>query len=101
MNSARIRQSRSDSGLGFLTKVLKTFEVVPSSRGSGRVKRSQLETMHGGQVGAHGGAPGGDRARTAKIGYMSLHNLLQEMGQAASEQVGGRQEGWAEKMPRS
>ena len=35
---AHIRQSRPDSGLGFRVKVLKTFEVVPSSLGSGRVR---------------------------------------------------------------
>jgi len=34
-NMAHIRQSRPDSGLGFQTKVIVTFEVVPSSPGSG------------------------------------------------------------------
>jgi len=34
-NMARKRQSRPDFGLGFQVKVLKTFEVVPSSLGSG------------------------------------------------------------------
>ena len=34
-NLANIRQPRSDYGLGFQVKVLKTFEVVPSSLGSG------------------------------------------------------------------
>ena len=32
-NMAHVRQSRPDSGLGFPVKVLKTFEVFPSSRG--------------------------------------------------------------------
>jgi len=32
---AHVRQSRPDSGLGFQAKVRKTFEVVPSSLGSG------------------------------------------------------------------
>jgi len=32
---ASIRQSRPDSGLDFQIKVLRTFEVVPSSLGSG------------------------------------------------------------------
>jgi len=32
---AHIRQSRPDSGLGFRVKVLKIFQVVPSSLGSG------------------------------------------------------------------
>ena len=32
---AHIRQSRPDSGLGFHVKVLKIFQVVPSSLGSG------------------------------------------------------------------
>jgi len=32
---AHIRQSRPDSGLGFQVKVLKTFQVVPSSLESG------------------------------------------------------------------
>ena len=34
---AHTRQSRPDSGLGFQVKVLKTFQVVPSSLGSGTV----------------------------------------------------------------
>ena len=34
-NMAQIRQTRPDSGLGFQVKVLKTFEVVPPSLGSG------------------------------------------------------------------
>jgi len=32
---AHIRQSRPDSGLGFHVKVVETFNVVPSSLGSG------------------------------------------------------------------
>ena len=32
---AHIRQSRPDSGIGFHVKVLKTFQVVPFSLGSG------------------------------------------------------------------
>ena len=35
--SAQIRQPRPESGLGSQVEVLKTFEVVPSSLGSGRV----------------------------------------------------------------
>jgi len=34
-NMAHIRQSRPDSGCGFQVKVLKTFQVFPSSLGSG------------------------------------------------------------------
>ena len=34
-NTAHIRQSRQDSGLVFQVKVPKTFQVVPSSLGSG------------------------------------------------------------------
>jgi hypothetical protein len=33
---AHIRQSRPDSGLGFQVKVLKIFQVVPSSLGSAK-----------------------------------------------------------------
>ena len=35
INQAQIRQSRQESGLGLQVKVLKTFEGVPSSLGSG------------------------------------------------------------------
>ena len=35
-NSAQIRQSAQDSGLVFEASVLETFQVVPSSIGSGR-----------------------------------------------------------------
>jgi len=41
---AHIRQSRPDSGLGFQVKVLTTFQVDPSSRGSGMVRIRQLYT---------------------------------------------------------
>ena len=34
-NSVHIRRSRPDSGLGFLAEVLKTFQFIPSSLGSG------------------------------------------------------------------
>ena len=34
-NSAHVRQSRADSGLGHQAKVLRTFKAVPSSLGSG------------------------------------------------------------------
>jgi len=42
---ANIRLSRPDSGLGFEVKVLKPFQVVPSSLGSGllRAKVSDLQ----------------------------------------------------------
>jgi len=33
-NLEQIRKSRPDSGLGFLPKVTKTFQVVPASLGS-------------------------------------------------------------------
>ena len=36
---AHIRQSRPDSGLGLLVQVLKSFQVVPSSLGSGSCAR--------------------------------------------------------------
>ena len=34
-NTAHVRQSRPDSGLGFQVKVLTTFYLVPTSLGSG------------------------------------------------------------------
>jgi len=34
-NTAHIRQSRPDYGLGFQVKFLKTFQVFPSSLGNG------------------------------------------------------------------
>ena len=34
-NVAHIKQSRPDSGLGVQVKVVKTFQVVPTSLGSG------------------------------------------------------------------
>jgi len=34
-NSAHIRQSRPESGLGFQVSVVETFQVVPSSLGGG------------------------------------------------------------------
>ena len=37
---AHVRQSRPDYGLGFQVKVLKPFQVVPSSLGSGRPSRT-------------------------------------------------------------
>ena len=40
-NSAHIRQSRPDSGLGFRVNFLKTFQDVPSSLGSGTTNRSR------------------------------------------------------------
>ena len=46
---AHTRQSRPDSGLGFQVKVDQTFQVVPSSRGSGLdtdVARTLLEAPH-------------------------------------------------------
>ena len=39
---AHVRQSRPDSGTGFQAKVLKTFQVAPSSLGSGWSKRYLL-----------------------------------------------------------
>ena len=38
---AHIRQSRPDYGLCFQAKVLETFQVVPSSLGSGRTRGGQ------------------------------------------------------------
>ena len=38
-NMAHIRRSRPDYGLGFQVKVLKIFQVVPSSIGNGPVVR--------------------------------------------------------------
>ena len=44
---AHIRQSRPDSGLGFQVKVLKHFQVVLSSLGSGGVNHASLLLMDG------------------------------------------------------
>ena len=40
-NSAQISQTRPDYGLGSTVNVLKTFEVVPSSLGSGSPRTSE------------------------------------------------------------
>ena len=40
-NSAHIRQSGPDSGLGFQAKFIETFEVVPFSLGSGQEEDSE------------------------------------------------------------
>ena len=45
-NMEHIRQSRPDSGLGFQVKVRKTFQVVPSSLGSG-LKSDMIRFLHG------------------------------------------------------
>jgi len=37
-NMAHVRQSRPDSGLGFQVKVLKPFQVDPSSLGGGQAQ---------------------------------------------------------------
>ena len=44
-NMAHVRQSRPDPGLGFQVKVVSTFEVVPSSLGSGRVYGSRCRVL--------------------------------------------------------
>jgi len=40
---AHIRQSRPDCGLGFHVKVLKTFQAVPVSPGSGEERSRKTE----------------------------------------------------------
>ena len=42
---AHIGQSRLDSGFGFLSKLLHTFQLIPSSLGSGRAHASYFSLL--------------------------------------------------------
>ena len=52
-NMAQVRQSRQDSGLGFLVKILQRFSVVPSSLGSGQSDGAFATGVYLERVGEH------------------------------------------------